>query len=102
MTSTKKVLYYNGNEIVLIFDEEVGKWIHVFVKAENSVFVKRSLHVEELLDFSVEAYKKFIEEYIVGDAYIDGEDIIQDKIKTINQYIQKLKDCKQKLEELLK
>jgi len=100
--SAKNVLCFDGNEIVLLYDEEEGKWVQVFVKAENSLFVKRSLHVEELIDFSIEAYKRFIEDYVISDVYSDEEDIIQDKIKTIEQYIKKLKECKQKLEELLK
>jgi len=101
MTSTKNVLYYDGNGVILLYDKEEGKWIHVFVKAGNSLFVKRSLHVEELLDFSIEAYKKFIEEYTNGDVFIEDEDDILDKIKAIEQYIKKLKDCKRKLKEEL-
>ena len=102
MESTKNVLCLDGNEVILLYDEEEGRWVQVFVKAENSLFVKRSLHVEELIDFSIEAYKRFIEDYVISDVYSDEEDIIQDKIKTIEQYIKKLKECKQKLEELLK
>ena len=95
--SAKNILSFCGSEVILLYDEEEGKWVQVFVKAENSLFVKRSLHVEELLDFSIEAYKKFIEDYVISDVFSD----IQEKIKIVNRYIEKLKECKQKLEEEL-